>query len=157
MVQPGRRFADEEREEIATEVADQVALTRVEWRRRDRVRATQWFVVWLITLVLSAWGAYRGAQAGDDAKRAANSAKAQAHQIQVERKRTVNDLCVDQNLRHRDTIAELDKLLAAVVKRDPSMARRMAESRKATVLLINALAPHQNCKQVVANAVGSGG
>ena len=73
-----------------------------------------------------------------------------AVEIQSQRVAAVRMSCQDQNRRHDETIATLDKLIAQV---PGSRRQRAKESRNSTVLLINALAPKRDCEAVVRAAV----
>ena len=57
--------------------------------------------------------------------------------------------CVDQNHRHDATVATLHSILSAAEKKTPKQAKQIAASEAPTLLLINALAPRQDCAQVV--------
>lgn len=74
----------------------------------------------------------------------------QTAEIQRQRAENIMRDCVDQNNRHDKTVRTLDELLK---KSGVSPARRAA-SRQTTVLLINALAPKQDCDKLVAKSVG---
>lgn len=72
--------------------------------------------------------------------------------IQDQRRESILRACRDQNARHFNTIKTLDKLIAQL----PESQRKQAEgSRNFTVLLIDALAPVQNCKKLVNESVHS--
>lgn len=77
--------------------------------------------------------------------------------IQQSRVDNTHTACEEQNDRHDRTIAELDALIAAAEK-DPSVsARRIARikrSRESTARLIQALAPHQDCLELVRDRFG---
>lgn len=61
--------------------------------------------------------------------------------------------CHDQNQRHDHTVAELDVLLARAEKHAPPAQRKqMAASRQFTILLIDQLAPRQNCAKAAVRA-----
>jgi hypothetical protein len=76
--------------------------------------------------------------------------------IQQERVTNIRDACEQQNLRHDETIATLDKLLARRLEGASDETRAQAEqSRAATVLLIEALAPKRDCEQVVRAQTGA--
>ena len=62
--------------------------------------------------------------------------------------------CLDQNNRHDATIKRLDEILEKAITADPSRERALRQTRASTVFLIEALAPHQNCKQVVLDRFG---
>lgn len=70
----------------------------------------------------------------------------QQHALRSERQRNARAACVDQNRRHDQTILTLDRLLAqAEADATPTQLGQLRQSRLFTVLLVNALAPHQNC------------
>lgn len=79
--------------------------------------------------------------------RQARSAHALAANVSAEHQQAVLTECENQNVRHDATIRELDKLLARARMRftSPAQRRQLAESQRSTVLLIDALAPKQNC------------
>jgi hypothetical protein len=75
--------------------------------------------------------------------------------IQSSREETVRTSCIEQNERHDDTITALDKLLAEVNGRPGAPSpQELQQSRTATVLLIDALAPLRDCEQRVDELVG---
>lgn len=74
------------------------------------------------------------------------------HAIDTERARNTRDACVDQNRRHDATLHELRRLVA---KLPPKRQAQAKHDMKGTVLLINALAPHQNCDDLVKRRVGA--
>lgn len=101
---------------------------------------------------------------------------AQVQAINVERARNITASCEQTNQRHDDTIAALDRtmlerltgqrvslgisdtkvraeLAAALKKAKPPLRRRAQQSLVATVLLIQALAPHQDCVVLVRRQV----
>lgn len=82
--------------------------------------------------------------------------------------------CLDQNERHDATVNQIDKILIvrkaqlrkqikeADARRDSVISQslreqidRLDDSRSSTVALIDALAPHQNCKQIIIDRFGS--
>lgn len=75
--------------------------------------------------------------------------------IQDQRRDSILRTCEDQNKRHGDTLKVLDKVIAKVLKSDPSETtkKQLAASRANNVLLINALAPKQDCATLVEEAV----
>jgi hypothetical protein len=78
----------------------------------------------------------------------------QSHQIQTEREQSIRTACVDQNARHRATVAQLDaRLRLAVATASPAQARQIRQSRAFTVALIDALAPVRDCDAVVRRSV----
>lgn len=74
----------------------------------------------------------------------------QGQTIQAERRASVLRNCHDQNQRHWNTIATLDELIAQA---PPARRAQAAASRRYTVLLIQALAPLQDCDALVKRAV----
>ena len=62
--------------------------------------------------------------------------------------------CLDQNDRHDKTIERLDAIIAKAVVANPADATRIRSTRASTVFIIEALAPHQNCKQLVLDRFG---
>jgi uncharacterized protein YlxW (UPF0749 family) len=73
------------------------------------------------------------------------------HAIQEQRHESIIRDCQDQNVRHDNTIKTLNKLIANL----PRDERARAETNKAfTVVLINALAPKQNCNSIADVATG---
>jgi len=62
--------------------------------------------------------------------------------------------CLDQNDRHDATIKRLDEILAQAIAKDPSREEALRATRGSTVFLIEALAPHQNCEQMVIDRFG---
>ncbi len=84
-----------------------------------------------------------------NARTLAKQAKDLAQEIQNQRKALILKTCQDQNRRHNHTIKEL-KVLVAKMPLPPGVTRQQEESNlKGTILIISALAPHQNCKQLV--------
>ena len=71
---------------------------------------------------------------------------AQFAAINNERARNVLVACRETNRRHDATIAELDRLLRIRTPHPtPAERRQIAQSRAATVLLIDALTPKRDC------------
>lgn len=70
--------------------------------------------------------------------------------IQAQRVSVTRSLCEAQNTRHRETIRALDGVLARA-SRGASRAKRIEiyASRAPTILLINQLAPYQDCNALV--------
>lgn len=76
-----------------------------------------------------------------------------AQQIQAERAASTLKSCAEQNKRHDDTIRAIDDLIA---RSQPLSADRRPQSspgRANTVLIIDALAPHRDCRALVARNV----
>jgi hypothetical protein len=78
---------------------------------------------------------------------------AQFEQVQAERQRNVFTNCQDINRRHHHTIAQLDAGIRATIRLHPERARRLRESRKFTVLLIQALVPERDCEALARRQV----
>lgn len=68
-----------------------------------------------------------------------------SHQQRIDRRTTIIRSCNDQNARHVETIRTLDNLIA---KLPPSQRAQANRSKQFTVLLINALAPVQDCEKL---------
>lgn len=77
-----------------------------------------------------------------------------AGEIQAERRNAYLVSCQDQNARHDATVNSLGVLISQI--RDPVRRRRAEASKVGTILLINALAPHQDCKARVKMFVSGG-
>lgn len=74
----------------------------------------------------------------------------QRNSIQKARYLTVLNNCEDQNTRRARTIGELNVIISKL----PPDKRAAAEISKGnTILLINTLAPHQNCAKVADRAI----
>lgn len=89
---------------------------------------------------------------------AANQAAGLAVAVQAQRLDNIRGTCERDNQRHDRTIKALDKiLLRAEGARGLTRGHRIEirASRVSTILLINALAPHQNCALVTARAQGA--
>jgi hypothetical protein len=83
----------------------------------------------------------------------AQSVRAQqlAQAITDERKQTLLAYCRAQNARHDATVHEINVLIARRVRHLGAAQRaEVRASRASTLLLINALVPHQDCRNVVA-------
>lgn len=73
---------------------------------------------------------------------------------QIQRAEITYSTCLDQNGRHDATIKRLDEIIEKAVAADPARAKQIRASRSSTVFIIEALAPHQNCKQLVLDRFG---
>jgi hypothetical protein len=60
--------------------------------------------------------------------------------------------CVEQNHRHDVTLAKLDSLIAQI--RDPVQRARAKRGASGSKALIEALAPHQDCRALVRRRFG---
>ena len=76
----------------------------------------------------------------------ANRVTNQTILIQQQRAEGILRNCMDQNQRHRSTIATLDSVIAQLPK---SQRAQAIKNRNFTVLLIDALAPLQDCQRLV--------
>jgi hypothetical protein len=75
--------------------------------------------------------------------------------IQASRIDVALTTCRDQNERSKNTTKQLDAILTKRIKTaTPTEAARLKMSRAFTILLIDALAPRQNCKKVIAQRYG---
>jgi uncharacterized protein YycO len=72
--------------------------------------------------------------------------------IQRQRVASILTSCRDQNMRNRETIRTLDQLIARLPAHQRARARA---SRQNTILIVNALAPYQDCKALAARRVPS--
>lgn len=80
----------------------------------------------------------------------AHRAKAVADQLAADRNESILRACEQQNERHTRTIRELDRILHRAERVAPPLRRaQIQESRASTVLLIDQLAPYENCQQQV--------
>lgn len=72
------------------------------------------------------------------------------------RKAFVRDSCTAQNKRHDKTIKKLDKLYGPAFARANTVKRqkRLQQNRQATIGLIDALAPKQDCDKLALVSVG---
>jgi uncharacterized protein HemX len=71
-------------------------------------------------------------------------------QLQNQRIQNITRACVDQNARHTATVAQLDAELRLAEARYPKRAAEIQANRQSTILLIDTLAPYQNCQHVLA-------
>lgn len=146
-------------------------------RLRALVRENWYRDVWLLVItVLVALALSSATDTADHAKRtaqvaaqAAREAEAATRAIQAQRVATVRANCEAQNARHDGTVKQLGKLFTR--RRAPGAAVRVPgvppalvravqavqaiqarASRAPTILLIDALQPHQDCAAAVARA-----
>lgn len=81
----------------------------------------------------------------------AGDAAAIASAVAVERNAAILRDCQAQNARNVSTIAELKHIMAPYLRRArPSVRRQLRASEHFSLLLIDRLAPFQNCQQVLA-------
>lgn len=74
-----------------------------------------------------------------------------ASDIAAQRHQTILRQCREQNARHNHTIRVLNRILRKAERASPPPRRaQIRESRSSTVLLIDQLAPHRNCRHQLA-------
>lgn len=76
-------------------------------------------------------------------------------EIQSQRKEFVRRTCVDQNKRHDKTLRVLSHIVDVAEHKHPELRKAYEDSRAQNLLLINALAPKQNCVVAVKAAIAS--
>lgn len=81
--------------------------------------------------------------------------KQQQAQIQNQRRESILNDCKDQNTRHDNTINFLNSLAKKIEKQHPDKKAAVESSLKQDYLLINALAPKQDCLALVKESVPS--
>jgi hypothetical protein len=69
--------------------------------------------------------------------------------IQVERRNNIVQNCEAQNSRHDTSIKTLNDIINGLVKKNPSQEKAIRQSAHYNILLINALAPVQDCLKLV--------
>lgn len=74
----------------------------------------------------------------------------QHNDIQHQRYASVLRNCLDQNTRRANTVKTLNHI---ILRLPPKQQARAAKNEQFTILLINSLAPHQNCINVAHNAL----
>ena len=67
------------------------------------------------------------------------------HEIESSRRESIRLTCEEQNNRHTHTIQTLNMLIGRATKEHPKTARQVEQGRASTELLIDALAPLENC------------
>ena len=112
-------------------------------------------VIIILQLAAFGWLSYRVLDVTSGVHAAAHEALTLATTIQHERKESILAGCRDQNARHRHTIHQLDQLLKIAELQHPARSAQIRASMASTVLLIDALAPHRNCRLVVRHIVHS--
>lgn len=70
-------------------------------------------------------------------------------EIQASRKNSILISCEEQNIRNENSISTLDDLLSRGKFVSQSETMQIEQTKTFTILLINALAPKQNCAQRV--------
>lgn len=76
------------------------------------------------------------------------------HEIQTDRKDFIQKTCKSQNERHDNTIATLYKISKQAQKDFPKRAAEIRKSVSSNIVLIDALAPKQNCNALVRASQG---
>lgn len=74
--------------------------------------------------------------------------------VQKAREDFIRDSCVAQNKRHDKTISAFNEAAAAAMKKYPTRAAEIRDSVNTNLGIIDALAPKQNCEQLVRVANG---
>lgn len=80
-----------------------------------------------------------------------------SRQIQDQRKDSIRSACVDQNQRHDGTSFALRLAQKDAIKRHPEQKKEIDKNSQTSLGLIDALAPHQDCDQIVKKATESKG
>lgn len=78
-----------------------------------------------------------------------------ANEIQQSRRDSILHQCLDQNQRHKNTIEFLTHLAQQEKKDNPERTEHINTALSQYKLLIQALAPYQNCQQLVKNLTGA--
>lgn len=74
--------------------------------------------------------------------------------IQQSRIEITREACEEQNRRHDRTIRRLNRLIVEAKRRDPARAAEITRSSKGSILLIDALQPHQDCAALIEKRFG---
>lgn len=130
-----RRDVDKENQERLARIEAAVAA----WTRRTSMILVLLFVATLGVGVISIYLLVENGNRTDD--------------IQNERVATTLHACLDQNIRHDITIDRLNHIISQI--KDPKQRARAEASEGSTIALIDALAPHRDCRAVVKAAVPS--
>jgi hypothetical protein len=156
------RYRDPEREAPYRRTDVGSPLTRSYWTARGVVPRWQLLVVYLVVVAITVVGfiriGHQASNAEDTARQTAQLTRATNKlarenaaltlAIQHQRTETIRSSCEDQNRRHDATIAKLDVVLRRAVP-DPTTRLRI---RTQNALLIDALAPHQDCATITQKA-----
>lgn len=110
------------------------------------VRENWYRDVWLVIITLTV--GYLAAISATQSTKARNLARA----IQHERVASIRDSCVEQNQRHDGTISELYRLAARIERTHPDKSAEVRQGIQQNILLIDQLAPRQNCTVAVRRA-----
>ena len=81
----------------------------------------------------------------------------QADEIQQQREFSIRTACVDQNVRHDNTIDELNKASAKLIEENPGQKKAIEASVAANTKILEAAIPKKDCKKLVNQSVASGG
>jgi hypothetical protein len=120
---------------------------------RKKVLVERWFLVLLFTLSFASASVAVLLGAHENRGRISDN-RNRIEDIQRSRAEVGYTTCVDQNNRHDETIRRLDALLTRLAKEQPARAGQIRATRSSTVFLIEALAPHQNCRQISLDRYG---
>lgn len=86
----------------------------------------------------------------------AKEARQLAVRIQQERTTSLREGCQQQNSRHNVAVSRLDEIYARAGRNVGEQRRRQLEqSRKSFTLVVEGLAPHQNCEALVNSRVAT--
>lgn len=74
-------------------------------------------------------------------------------ELHDERAASILRSCGNQNTAHTNTLATLHQIIGASVKRaNPQQRPEILAAESAATLIINSLAPYQNCRQLLAKS-----
>lgn len=124
--------------------------------RRDTIIAlTSYALVWIALAVgVGVWQAQQRDSDRADAEQF-RQLDALVKTIQDERVSNIRDGCVRQNERYDNAVRAVDHILGPLRSRaDQGRLAQIERTRTATILVITALAPHQNCARVVKESTG---
>lgn len=149
---PDRRIDAEGRTRIDA-LADQME-ARVDALHDTTRRAIRWLTAGFLALLIGATlVGWRVVEVSQESTELTKANRQRIADVQRSREDTVRLACAEQNERHDGTIRTLDRLILETRKMHPERARRAAESRVGTVLLIEALAPKRDCDKRVRELV----
>jgi hypothetical protein len=140
------------------------------WKATGVIPRWQLFGVYLLIIVAGAVGFARTSTIANNADNSANQTaalakrtagivtenKRLADQIQQQRRDNIRQACEDQNDRHHDAVKTTLRLLAhpAVPDHQLTASQKQAQ-RRAVIIWVNAIVPHQNCDELVKEATRS--
>lgn len=77
------------------------------------------------------------------------------NQIQNQRKTSIRTNCEDQNGRHDRTTDGIRQAMRFAIKQHPQRAAQIKQNTQVSIGLIDLLAPHQDCEELVKRATQS--